>query len=51
MKDTQDCNQSLSVLIKFIFKKNVSQQQSIISFNIISTDSKLFREFQTRRKI
>lgn len=47
----QDCNQSLSDLIKFIFKKNVSQQQSIISYKIISTDSKLFQEFQTRRKI
>lgn len=50
MKDMQDCNQSLSVLIKFIFKKNVSQQQSIISYKLISTDSKLFQEFQTRRK-
>lgn len=47
----QDCNQSLSVLIQFIFKKNVSQQQSITSYKIISTDSKLFQEFQTRRKI
>lgn len=46
----QDCNQSLSVLIKFIFKKK-GITAVIISYKIISTDSKLFREFQTRRKI
>lgn len=51
MKDIQYFNQLLSVRIEIIFMTNVSQQQSIISYKIISTDSKLFQEFQTRRKI
>lgn len=49
MKDIQYFNQLLSVRIEIIFMTNVSQPQSIISYKIISTDSKLFQEFQTQR--